>query len=354
MKYVYTPAPNPSGMHCPVCGHDCVTDARTLLAELPERFAPCPDCMGLVYDKRSPPPDITTAEPCPSCGKRFIDEVFADIYRVMTAEGDLAGTEPLAAPGTPLVHPGVPMRSAPYLPARSLVLLSRSVGEQAAARLVAEVPEVRGVVRTDGGTPGIRDTDAAPVTHTLLAGCDVRADIFPTRAGPVVVYKQQSVLHVEFPRDRNAKILSLEREIARCRPRTFVDACCGAGTLGLAAARAGVPRVICNDAWYAAAYWTACNLRVNREALGIGEVTVHRTYDDLRRSPVARALILVADAAGGEGAAVYQGALRLLPAVLPPEVDLAALDLFETEDAGRSEQIARAWRARVGGVIFIP
>jgi len=354
VKYVYIPAPNPSGMHCPVCGHDCVTDAPALLAELPGRFAPCPDCMGLVYDKRSPPPDIDTAEPCPSCGKRFIDEVFAAIYRIMAEEGDLAGTEPLAAAATPLVHPGTALRRAPYLPPRSLVLLSRSVGERAAARLVGEVPEVRGVVRTDAGTPGVRDTDAAPKEYTLLAGCDVRADVFATRRGPIVVYKQQSVLHVEFPRGRNEKILSLEREIARHRPQTFVDACSGAGTLGLAAARAGVPRVIANDAWFAAACWTACNLRVNREFLGIEEVTMHRAYDDLRRRPVARDPILVATAAGPQEIEVYQGDLRLLPGVLPPGIDLTALDLFEKEDAGKADRITRAWLTRVGGAIFIP
>lgn len=341
-------------MHCPVCGHDCVTDARALLTELPGRFSPCPDCMGLVYDKSSPPPDIETAEPCPSCGKRFIDEVFADIYRVMVAEGDLAGTEPLAAAGTPLVHPGSAMSSAPYLPPGSLVLLSRTVGERAAARLVAGVPEVRGVVRTGIATPGITDTDAAPQAYTLLSGCDVRADVFPTRAGPVVVYKQQSALHVEFPRSRNEKILSLEREIARCRPRTFVDACSGAGTLGLAAARAGVPRVIANDAWYAAAYWTACNLRVNREFLGIEEVTMHASCDDLRRRPVARDPVRVATAAGAQEIEVYQGDLRLLSTVLPAEVDLAALDLFEKADSRKVEEITRAWHARVGGAIFIP
>ncbi|WP_214020965.1 hypothetical protein [Methanoculleus sp.] len=341
-------------MNCPVCGGDCIEDAPTLLARLPHTFAPCPDCMGLTYDKRAPPPDLSPAEPCPSCARRFIDEVFAQIYRVMAAEGDLAGTEPLGAAGTPLVHPGFAMRSAPYLPPSSLVLLSRSVGERTAARLVAEVPEVRGVVRAGAGTPGVRDTDAEPNVHALLAGCDVRADVFSTRQGPIVIYKQQSVLHVEFPRDRDEKILSLERRIREQRPRTFVDACCGAGTLGLAAARAGVPRVIANDAWYAAAYWTACNLRVNREFLGIGEVTMHRSCDDLRRRPVARDPVPVATASGAQEIEVYQGDLRLLPAVLPPEIDLAALDLFEKADAGKIEEITRAWRARVGGAIFIP
>ncbi|HOI13430.1 MAG TPA: hypothetical protein PLG75_06200 [Methanoculleus sp.] len=341
-------------MNCPVCGGDCIEDAPTLLARLPHIFAPCPDCMGLTYDKRAPPPDLSPAEPCPSCGKRFIDEVFAHIYRVMAAEGDLTGTEPLAAVGTPLVHPGFAMRSAPYLPPGSLVLLSRSVGERTAGRLIAEVPEVRGVVRTGAGAPGISDTDAEPAEYTLLAGCDVRADVFPTRAGPIVVYKQQSALHIEFPRDRDPKILSLEREIGKYRPRTFVDACSGAGTLGLAAARAGIPHVIANDAWYAAAYWTACNLRVNREFLGIKEVTMHRSYDDLRRLPVARDPVLVATAAGAQKIEVYQSDLRLLPAVLPPGIDLAVLDLFEKKDRRKVEAITRAWRARVGGAIFIP
>ncbi len=341
-------------MHCPVCGHDCVTDARELLLALPKRFAPCPDCTGLIYDKQSPPPDIDAAEPCPSCGKRFIDEIFADIYRVMVAGGDLAGTEPLAAAGTPLIHPGFAMRRPPYLPPRSLVLISRSVGERAAKRLVATVPEIRGVVRAGAGTPGITDTDAEPQAYTLLAGCDVRADVFPTRAGPIVVYKQQSVLHIEFPRDRDEKILSLEREIGRHRPRTFVDACSGAGTLSLAAARAGVPRVIANDAWYAAAYWTARNLQVNRDYLDIENVTMHRSYDDLRCTPIAREPIRVATAAGQKEIGVYQGDFRLLPAVLPAGIDLAALDLFEKADVGKVEEIAGVWRARVGGAIFIP
>ena len=341
-------------MHCPICGHDCVMDARELLAALPGRFTPCPDCMGLTYDKRLPPPDIDPAEPCPSCGKRFIDEVFAHIYQVMAEEGDLAGTEPLAGAGTPLIHPGSALRSAPYLPPGSLILLSGAVEERAASRLVAEIPEVRGVVRAGSGTPGIGDIDAEPATHTLLAGCDVRADIFPTRAGPVVVYKQQSALHIEFPRDRNEKIRTLEREIGRRRPKTFVDACSGAGTLGLAAARVGIHHVIYNDAWYAAAAWTAWNLQVNREFLGINEVTVHRSYDDLQRRPVARDPVVVATAAGAQEVEVYQGDLRLFDTDLLPGVDLTALDLFEKNDAEKIDQIAAAWQARVGGDIFIP
>jgi hypothetical protein len=340
-------------MHCPVCGEDCIDDARSLLESLSDRFAPCPDCFGLACDKRVPPPGIDPAEPC-SCGKRFIDEVFAHIYRIMAEEGDLAGTEPLAGVGTPLVHPGFAMQKPPHLPERSLLLLSRSVSQQTADRLFAEVPEIRGVVGTGTGTPGIRDTHAEPVVHSLLAGCDVRADVFPTRTGPIVVYKQQSVMHIEFPRMHDPKVRSVEREVAKGRPRTFVDACCGAGTLGLIAARMGVPRVICNDAWYAAAYWTACNLRVNRESLGLDEVRILRDYDGLKSHPVAREPVHVATAGGDREMEVYQADLRELPAVMPPDVDLTVIDLFDKGEAERVRLITETWQARVGGGVFIP
>ena len=184
-------------MSCPVCGHDCVADASTVLAGLPGRFDPCPDCTGLIYDKWSPPPDIDTAEPCPTCGRRFIDEVFAHIYRVMVDEGDLAAAEPLASVGTPLVHPGFAMRNPPYLPPRSLLLFSRHVSERTARRLVAGVPEIRGVVRTVDGTPGIRDTDSEPVSIPCLQGA-TSGPISSRPAGPIVVYKQQSTLHIGF------------------------------------------------------------------------------------------------------------------------------------------------------------
>jgi hypothetical protein len=340
-------------MHCPVCGRDCVTEARELLRALPERFAPCPDCTGLTYDKRVPPPDIGIAEPC-SCGRRFIDEVVAHIYRIMADGGDLAGTEPLAGVGTPLIHPGVAMRAPPYLPPRSLLLLSPNISQAVADRLITEVPEVNGVVRTEAGTPGISDTDAAPQMHTLLAGCDVRADVFPTRAGEVVVYKQQSVLHIEFPRGHDPKIRSMEREVRRLLPQTFVDACCGAGTLGLAAARMGVPRVICNDAWYAAAYWAGFNLLVNRDLLRVEGVAMHREYAEMRRLPVARDPIPVATACGDTEVEVYQGDLRDLATVLPPDVGLTAIDLFDKRDPEKVRLIMETWQARVGGGVFIP
>ena len=93
---------------------------------------------------------------------------------------------------------------------------------------------------------------------------------------------------------------------------------------------------------------------MNREFLGINEVTVHRSYDDLQRRPVARDPVVVATAAGAQEVEVYQGDLRLFDTDLLPGVDLTALDLFEKNDAEKINQIAATWQARVGGDIFIP
>ena len=169
--------------------------------DLPTRFLPCPGCRMRVLDKRAPLPGLEYAEPC-SCGKRFIDDVFAHMYVIMLEEGDLTSRDPLIAVGSPLIHPGFAMDRPPFLPEKSLVLLSGKVQKKAARRIVAEVPEVRGVVKTADFVPGLvsHDAHAVPRVYTLLAGCDVRADIYPLATGPLVVYKQQSLIHVEFPR----------------------------------------------------------------------------------------------------------------------------------------------------------
>ena len=167
-------------MKCPVCGMDCVRSAKELLATLSTFFQPCPECSVRALDKRRPHTLLDYAAQC-SCGKRFIDEVFAHIYVVMVEEGDLTLEDPLIAAGSPLVHPGFAMDRPPFLPFNSLVLLSSRVTQKTAKRLVRDVPEVRGVVRTGDFVPGIvnPDLNTVPRVYELLAGCDVRADIYP-------------------------------------------------------------------------------------------------------------------------------------------------------------------------------
>jgi len=341
-------------MKCPVCGNDCVDAAHDILLSIGQIFSPCPDCHGRVLDKKAPLKNRFYEPPC-SCGKRFIDEVFAQCYVIMIEEGIFAGTEPLAKVGMPLIHPGFFMREPPYLPARSLVLISAIVTPGVAIRLVDEVPEIRGVVRSGNFVPGISSPEpgGVPRSYDLLAGCDVRASIFPTSSGPLVLYQQQSQIHIEFPRDYNPKIESVERKIT---PNTqwFVDAACGVGTLGLAAARFGVPHVVMNDAWFSAAFWSAFNIFVNSEFLAVDEVVMHKTYEEMKARPIGLMPEKIAETRGRQSIEVYQGDLADLYRVLPGVPVLTALDLFNKEDTGLIQRITAHFQEHVIGEVFIP
>jgi hypothetical protein len=335
---------------------DCVKSAKDILATLPSVFIPCADCSARDLDKRAPLPSLEYAEPC-SCGKRFIDEVFAHMYVVMIEEGDLKRTDPLIAVGSPLVHPGFAMDRPPFLPDKSLVLLSPVVTKKTAIRLVDEVHELRGVVKTGNFVPGIAspDLNSVPKVYDLLAGCDVRADIFPLWTGPLVMYKQQSLIHVEFPRGGYPKIHAVEQHVGKPPADFFVDACSGVGTLGLTAACLGVHHVVMNDAWFASAFWSAFNLEVNRDYLKIDRVKIFEQMEDMQKHPVARDLIKIAETEGEQIIEVYQGDFHQLHRVIPQKsAPVTAIDLFDKKNLDLTRQIQQQWLDKVGGSVFIP
>ncbi|MDD1708842.1 MAG: hypothetical protein LUQ33_06700 [Methanoregulaceae archaeon] len=342
-------------MKCPVCGDDCVREAHEIIGMIPAVFARCSDCRMIVLDKSLPPPPDAYHESC-RCGRRFLDEVFAHIYAILVREGLLTGREALRDVGSPLLHPGYQILKPPFLPKNSLVLLSRYPDHAAARMIVDEIPEVRGVVRSGAFIPGVIDPGlkSPPRSYELLAGCDVRANIFPTKAGPIVVYQQQSTIHIEFPRGHNPKISSVEERIARMQPEWFVDACCGAGTLGLTAARLGIPHLVLNDTWYAAAFWAAYNTGVNREFFRIDEVKIHTDYSSMAEHPVGDEPVLIAETEGAQEIRVYQGDFHKLPYILPKVPVLAVIDLFDKSDRDTSGRILRDWMAQVNGEAFIP
>ncbi|MDH7593764.1 MAG: hypothetical protein QHG99_05335 [Methanomicrobiales archaeon] len=342
-------------MKCPVCGNDCIRDAHEIIGIMPEVFAPCPDCTPLVMNKDAPPPPVSL-DVC-SCGRRFLDVVCAHVYLIMVEEGDLLLNDPLRRIGSPMIHPGFAMESAPFLPEKSLVLLSPLVSRESAERIIKEVPEARGVVRSGDFIPGELDANLTrePRTYELLAGCDVRADIFFTQTSPIVLYKEQSKIHIEFPRGYDPKIIAVGVRVRRHNPRVFVDACCGAGTLGILAGMIGTPHVVLNDAWYAAAFWTSYNLRVNMESMLLERVDIKKDYTALSKNPVVREPAVVAVAEGEQTVEVYQGDFFRLPPFLPKERPiLTVFDLFEKKDRPLRERIRKEWLESVGGDIFIP
>ncbi len=355
-KHFYDAGRIGQSMQCPACGKDCIRPAHEIVALLPTIFAPCERCESRLLDKSSPLGDQHYREPC-LCQKRFIDEVFAHLYTILVEEGILSPSRPLKDVGYPLVHPGFAMNAPPFLPRDSLVLLSPVVTKGVAERMVRDVPEIKGVVHCGSFIPGAVDVDltARPQVYKLLAGCDVRADVFTTQISPIVIYKQQSLLHIEFPRGYDPKIIGVGVHVKRTMPRIFVDACCGAGTLGILAGTLGVPRVILNDAWYAAAFWAAMNLEVNRENLLIEKIQFHRTFPELETTPIRRESVLVAEATGEQELQVYQGDFHRLPDLLPAESGiLTAIDLYDKADPTFNRRLVKEWRERTGGEVFIP
>lgn len=342
-------------MKCPVCGKDCVSSAQEILDILPKVFLPCSGCNIRMLDKRAPLKDLSYLPPC-VCGKRFIDEVFAHLYVIMVEQGDLKITDPLSAVGSPLIHPGFAVERPPFLPGNSLVLLSKKVTKETAFRMIEEVPEIRGVVKSGDFIPGLANANlnTVPRVYELLAGCDVRADVFPLRNGALVLYKQQSLIHIEFPRGYDPKIIMTKNRIGTPPVKSFIDACCGVGTLGITAACLGVDRVLMNDAWYASAFWSAFNLEVNRHCLRVSRVRIFEQYSDLQRHPVVRDPLKIAETEGDQIIEVYQGDFRQIHHVLTGPPTLSVIDLFDKKDQVANDLVLKEWKEKIGGDVFIP
>jgi len=309
-----------------------------------------------VLDKRAPLPALEYPKPC-SCGKRFIDGVFAHLYVIMVEEGDLTRRDPLIATGSPLVHPGYAMDRPPFLPGKSLLLMSGNVSDRTARRIMSEVPEMRGVVRSGNFVPGLvrHDLSCPPKTYECLAGCDVRADIYPLGPEPLVIYKPQSRLHIEFPRAGFSKLRSVMAHVGDPPVSLFVDACCGPGTLGLTAASRGVPHVILNDAWYWSAYWSAVNLEVNRECFDIEHVRFIGPPPGPGQPPLGAEPVKIAESVGRQKIEIYFGDFRNLGCVIPRDAHpVAALDIFEKSDREGTRALLSRWQEQFGGDVFIP
>ncbi|MBN2733844.1 MAG: hypothetical protein JXQ82_03175 [Methanomicrobiaceae archaeon] len=349
------------GLACPVCGNDCIKDAEEVISSLDTVFSRCPSCIKTFTDRNKPPsPDIK--EPCPECKKRFIDDVIAHCYLIMAQAGEIPLDLPLAKTGIPLVDPGFAMKSPPYLPENSLVLITPYAGYDSAKRIVKEVPEVKGVVKDNGIVPGVLfsgegDGIIPPksVTNTLLAGCDVRCDVFYAGNVPFVTYKSQSEMHIEFPRGFDPKIRSVETNVRRHLPDTFVDACSGSGTLGISAALFGVNSVVFNDIWYPAVFWTMAGIYSNRKMLEVERSEIFLGYEELKELQGNKIPVKAGHFEGRYCSYdVYLGDYRELPSVVGGEGILAALDIFEKKDRALVDTVISDWKIKVGGDAFIP
>ncbi|RXA19764.1 methyltransferase [Methanosarcina sp. MSH10X1] len=252
------------------CGDKCIKPVLETLKDIESFYRPCNDCKAENIRKFSPLAEQINLDKIDNhfgsckCGKRCLDIVMSHVLKVMIDEGIKEKKANLRNSCVPLVTPGYPTNSVPYLPADSLVILSNEMDKSCAERIVKEVEEVKGVLKGDiRKTVGIKDSDSDPYVYELLAGCDLRCDIVQTPYGTLGVYKYQHEIHIEFPRIEYPKIEILSKVLKDYDKPAVLDCTCGPGTLGITCLKAGARKVVFNDIWNPAIETTLMNLEAN-------------------------------------------------------------------------------------------
>ena len=252
------------------CGDTCIKPISEVLKDIELFYNPCNDCKTEKIKKFSPIAEQINLDEIDNnygsckCGKRQLDIVMSHVLKIMIDEGIKDKKANLRNACVPLVTPGYPINSVPYLSEDSLVILSNEVDKRCAEKIVKEVGEVKGVLKGDiRKTVGIKDSDSNPHVYELLAGCDLRCDIIQTPYGTLGIYKYQHEIHIEFPRVESPKIEILKEALRDYDMPAVLDCTCGPGALGIACLKAGSRKVVFNDIWNPAIETTLINLESN-------------------------------------------------------------------------------------------
>jgi hypothetical protein len=253
------------------CKGECIKEPPEILKNLKSAYYPCESCTEWNFKKfiplkmqLDPAQKIDRSWGRCVCGRRHLDVVMAHILKIMQEEGVKDEESTLRKACVPLITPAYPLDNVPYLLKNSLVILSADITKKCAKKIFDEVPEVKGVLRGDlKNTVGIKESKSSPVLYELLAGCDMRCDVFQTPFGSLLIYKHQGEIHIEFPKALSPKISALTKAMGKYVNPKVLDCTSGPGTLGIAALKGGARRVVFNDLWYPAAWTTSLNLQIN-------------------------------------------------------------------------------------------
>jgi len=321
-------------MECPECGKDCARMAEDVLAEIDTRYMACPRCApepGL--DKAAPLRDLPEqVERCQQCGRAPLDAVMLDALRILREFGLRDEEDTLRSVGSPLIAFGYPLAFSPRLGPQSLIIVGERLTRDAARAMTERIPEIKGVILSRG-VPGVQESLASPNENELLAGCDLRADIVQSLFGELVIYKSQSKIHIEFPRQSAPKMRILEQLYFQGKIVNVADGLCGPGTLGLMCVLAGAERVVLNDAWLPAVQNVLLNLKANQRLLGLDEIE----YLKAPARTVGREPTLVCRAHGACEIEVYHGDLARLFFASPASRALSDRSLSWIEHKGSGE-----------------
>lgn len=305
-----------------------IRPAEEVLESLNALYMACPKCpKEPAIDKAASFARLAAMEGgrkrCSGCGRAPLDLVMIEAMEVLVDHNLRSRSDPLRSIGWPLVEVGYPLAYPPRLGPKELIIVGERLTKESAAEIIAKVPEVKGVIR-GGGVPGVADLRAAPHSWELLAGSDLRCDVVSSLIGELVIYKHQSKIHVEFPREAAPKMKILEELYFRGKLTTIADVLCGPGTLGLMAALAGASRVVTNDAWLPAVEDAILNLEANRSILGIERI--ERPESPAGEVGAESVLAAVAEGDGCRIEVYFGDAERLFSRAEP--TDLCLIDPF--------------------------
>lgn len=324
-------------MECPCCGKDCALPAEDVMAAIDSMYLACSHCEpDPALDKNSHLRELPElVERCSSCGRAPLDAVMLDALRVLVEMGLRDKGDNLRSVGSPLITVGYPLAYPPRLGPKSLIIVGEGLNKDAAEAILDRIPEIKGVI-LGGGVPGVVDSLVGPHEWRLLAGCDLRADVVQSLFGELVIYKSQSKIHIEFPRQTAPKMKILERLYFQGLLNDVVDGLCGPGTLGLMCVLAGAKHVVLNDIWLEAIENVMLNMEANRSLLGIEEIERH----EQPRLAMGSEPVLVGRATGTCKIEVYHGDLtRLFSRANPASICL--VDHFPGSDTKALEEACR-------------
>lgn len=269
------------------CNKNCMISKEELLNNIENRYNPCPECdkkrlKKSIPIKRQVKLDDIDAnyKKCLSCGKRHIDIVMAHILKIMIENNFLSLTSSIRKVGTPLITPAIVLDKSPYLSENSLVLITTTTDEKISKEIYGNVPEVKAVIKGDvKKTVGQLNEKTSICNYQLLAGCDIRCDIQKTPMGSICLFKPQSQIHIEYPKEESSKIQQLDNILKNYDNPTLIDAMSGAGTLGIYALLKNANKVHFNDIYDVAVDTTKTNLKLNNISTNKYNVTNENIHD---------------------------------------------------------------------------
>lgn len=253
------------------CTKNCIKNKENTLQNINKLYEPCTHCPTKTIKKSIPLKRQIKLEKinknyqkCPQCGKRHIDIVMAHVLKILIENNQISNTSSIRKIGTPLITPAITLEHPPYLSQKTLVIITKECDKTTAEKIIKEVPEIKAIIKGDTETTiGKINENSEEKTYQLQSGCDVRCDIQNTDTEPIILYKQQSKLHIEYPKPVSPKIEKVRKIIEKYENPTILDAMCGPGTLGIYALQKNASKVLFNDIYEESLNALKTNLEIN-------------------------------------------------------------------------------------------